>query len=104
MARPSKQIKRAEKVTVRYTKVELRLISKYADRSGISMAEFVRAKSLDHQIRNRLTEEEADYYRKLVGMANNLNQLAHLGHIGKLLTSEILKTLERVNQTIDKLQ
>lgn len=103
MARPTKKIKRAEKVTVRYTKVELRIIAKYADRSGVSKAEFVRAKSLDHQLRNRMSEEEADHYRKLVGMANNLNQLAHQANSGKLLYNEIIKTLEKVNLTIDKL-
>ena len=104
MARPTKSIKRAEKVTVRYTKLELKLIEKYAYRSGISVAKFVRLKSLDHQLKLRLTEEEADHYRKLVGMANNLNQLTKAANSGQVMTIQILKTLEDINSVINKLQ
>ncbi|MEQ9404336.1 MAG: plasmid mobilization relaxosome protein MobC [Cyclobacteriaceae bacterium] len=80
------------------------MIKKYADKTGVSVAEFVRLKSLDHQVRSRLTEDEADLYRKLVGMANNLNQLAKAANSGQTLTNYIIKTLDGVNQTITKLQ
>ena len=75
-----------------------------AERHGISRAEFARLKSLNHKIRATLTSVEADYYRKLTGMANNLNQLALSANRGELLTSKILESLKGINTTIEKLQ
>ncbi|HWJ29680.1 MAG TPA: plasmid mobilization relaxosome protein MobC [Flavisolibacter sp.] len=37
------------------------------------------------EIRTRLTQEERDFVRKLIGMANNLNQLAKACHQEGLL-------------------
>lgn len=45
--------------------------------AGVTMSEFIR-KLLDRgNVIERLTVEQADFIRKLCGMANNLNQLAH---------------------------
>lgn len=103
MARPKKAIKRQHPVKVSYTLTEYKLIEKYADRHGISRAEFVRLKSLNHRLRTRLTVEETDYFRKLVGMANNLNQLTKAANQGEAMTRQILKTLDGINQAIQKL-
>lgn len=104
MARPTKAIKRKEKLTLYYTKAEFKMIEKFADRHGISKAEFARLKSLDHKLRPRLTIQEADYYRQLTGMANNLNQLTRVANQGEVFTMKILETLEAINFTIDKLK
>ena len=104
MARPKKAVKRQHPVKVSYTLTEYKLVQKYAMRHGISAAEFVRLKSLNHRLRPRLTSEEADYYRKLIGMANNLNQLARAANRGEVFTLKILETLEGINFTIDKLR
>ncbi len=104
MARPPKAIKRKEKLTLYYTKAEFKLIEKFADRHGLAKAEFARLKSLDHKLKQRLTSEEADYYRKLIGMANNLNQLARAANRGEVFTLKILETLEGINYAIDKLR
>lgn len=45
--------------------------------AGISAGEFLRRCMRDGQVKERLTPEHTDYVRKLCGMANNLNQLAH---------------------------
>ena len=48
-----------------------------AKSAGVTMSELVR-KVLDKgNVIERLTVEQADFIRKLCGMANNLNQLAH---------------------------
>ena len=104
MARPTKAIKRKEKLTLYYTKTEFRLIEKYADCHGLSKAEFARFKSLNHKLKPRMTPDEADHYRKLTGMANNLNQLARAANRGEVFTMKILTTLEAINYTIDKLR
>ena len=51
-----------------------------------------------------MTEEEADHYRNLVGMHNNLNQLARAANRGGVFTKEILETIEAINFAIDKLR
>ena len=104
MARPLKAIKRKEKLTLYYTKAEFKLIEKFADRHAISKAEFARLKSLDHKLKPRMTPEEADNYRKLTGMANNLNQLARAANRGEVFTLKILETLVGINYAIDKLR
>ncbi len=104
MARPKKAIKRQHPVKVSYTLTEYKLVQKYAERHGVSLAEFARHKSLNHTLKPRLTSEEADYYRKLTGMANNLNQLTRAANRGELFTNEILNTLEAINYTIEKLR
>jgi len=104
MARPTKAIKRKEKLTLYYTKAEFKLIEKFADCHGLAKAEFSRLKSLDHRLKPRMTPEEADHYRKLTGMANNLNQLTKAANRGEVFNIKILETLEAINFTIDKLK
>ena len=104
MSRPPKAIKRQQKLTLYYTKAEFRAITKLAERHGLSKAEFARLKSLNHKVRARLTSEEIDLYRKLAGMANNLNQLAHAANAGQLFTNKILTALADINHAINKLK
>ncbi len=103
MARPIKPIKRGERITVRYSKTEVKFVEKMARETGIEKAEFVRGKSLDHVLKPRLTPEEAAAYKQLTGMANNLNQLAKAANNREILTREILKSLEGINAAITKL-
>lgn len=104
MARPRKAIKRQKFVKVSYTVAEYKFIEKMADRHGISKAEFARLKSLNHRLKARMTPEEADHYRKLTGMANNLNQLVKAANRGEVFTRKILETMEAINFVIDKLR
>jgi len=85
-------------------KAEFMIIVRLAERHGLSLAEFTRLKSLNLKIRARLTSEEADFYRKLAGMANNLNQLAHAANADHLFTTKILEALSNINLVIKKLK
>lgn len=82
----------------------MKLIAKWSVMHALSRAEFVRAKSLDHQVRPRLTPEEINFYRQLAGMANNLNQLAHAANSGRVFTLQIMKALQGINYTIERLK
>jgi hypothetical protein len=103
MARPMKIIKRKERVTIRYTNTELKYIRKVTGDAGLGLAEYVRDSSLNYRIQPRLTPEQTKIYLQLAGMANNLNQLAKSANRRELLTGEILKALEQINQAIEKL-
>ena len=77
--RPTKGIaeKKKYRITVKLTTEDYYTLKGKAKNAGISMSEFVR-KVLDKgKVIERLTIEQANFIRKLCGMANNLNQLAH---------------------------
>jgi hypothetical protein len=102
MARPRKTILKSEVVKVRYTSTEKRLLRSFSDSAGITVSEYIRSKSLDHKLKNRLTQEEVVYLRVLIGMATNLNQIAkkvNMGEATNMLVSEILIT---INNQIQK--
>ena len=69
--------KKKYRITVKLNTQDYYMLKGKAKSAGISMSEFVR-KVLDKgNVIERLTVEQADFIRKLCGMANNLNQLAH---------------------------
>ena len=69
--------KKKYRITVKLTTEDYYTLKGKAKSAGAPMSEFVR-KVLDKgNVIERLTVEQADFIRKLCGMANNLNQLAH---------------------------
>ena len=69
--------KKKYRITVKLKTQDYYTLKSKAKSAGISMSEFVR-KVLDKgNVIERLTVEQADFIRKLCGMANNLNQLTH---------------------------
>ena len=69
--------KKKYRITVKLTTEDDYTLKGKAKNAGVTRSEFVR-KVLDKGIViERLTVEQADFIRKLCGMANNLNQLAH---------------------------
>lgn len=77
--RPTKGVAEKKKycITVKLNTQDYYTLKGKAKSAGITMSEFVR-KVLDKgNVIERLTVEQADFIRKLCGIANNLNQLAH---------------------------
>jgi len=103
MARPKKPIKRGERITIRFTKTEMKTINKITDKIGVDRTEYIRNRSLNYIVHPRLTPEEANIYRQLAGMANNLNQLAKAANNRDIMTVQIVITLEGINEAIRKL-
>ena len=69
--------KKKYRITVKLNTQDYYTLKGKAKGAGVTMSEFVR-KVLDKgNVIERLTIEQADFIRKLCGMANNLNQLAH---------------------------
>jgi outer membrane receptor for Fe3+-dicitrate len=103
MPRPTKGIKRKERITIRYTNTEMKYINKITSDARLSVTEYIRDRSLNYKIRPRLTEEQTRIYLQLAGMANNLNQLAKAANSREIFVGEILKALEQINLAIAKL-
>ena len=77
--RPTKGVaeKKKYRITVKLNTQDYYTLKGKAKSAGVTMSEFVR-KVLDKgHVIERLTVEQADFIRKLCGMANNLNQLTH---------------------------
>ncbi|MCS2850879.1 MobC family plasmid mobilization relaxosome protein [Bacteroides fragilis] len=69
--------KKKYRITVKFTTEDYYTLKGKAKSAGTSMSEFVRKVLEKGVVIERLTIEQADFIRKLCGMANNLNQLAH---------------------------
>ena len=65
------------RVTVKLATPDYYTLKSRARSAGISASEYLRECFRKGYVRQRLTAEHSDYIRKLCGMANNLNQLAH---------------------------
>ena len=77
--RPTKGVAEKKKycITVKLNTQDYYTLKGKAKSTGVTMSEFVR-KVLDKgHVIERLSVEQADFIRKLCGMANNLNPLAH---------------------------
>lgn len=74
--RPAKFIKREIRASVRFTKTEYFIIRQKASKAGIKASAYIRQIAINGAVMTRLNEEERQFVRQLIGMANNLNQLA----------------------------
>ena len=104
--RPTKKLKRELRITARFSKLEHYILQQKAGKAGINVSEFLRQAAITAKVSARLTEEERHIIRQLIGMANNLNQMAKvankegMGGIRLLLEGCLLQ----VNGIINKLQ
>ena len=77
--RPTKGVaeKKKYRITVKLNTQDYYTLKGKAKSAGVTMSEFVRKVLAKGYVIERLNIEQADFIRKLCGMANNLNQLAH---------------------------
>ena len=99
--RPRKAIKRESATGVRFTKAEYLIVKQKANKSGLKLTEYIRAMAIEGKVITRLNEEEKDFFRQLIGMANNLNQLTKKAHQEGMLTA--ILHFEKYRKQIDQL-
>jgi hypothetical protein len=80
IGRPVKVVKKDIRTCVRFTKSEYLAIKGKATKAGMTTAAFLRQSAFQSVIRTRLSLEETQSVRQLVGMANNINQIAKRSH------------------------
>lgn len=78
--RPAKAVKKEVRACVRFTRPEYFIIKEKAAKAGIKASAYIRQIAIYATVTNRLTDEERQFVRQLIGMANNLNQLAKSCH------------------------
>ena len=69
--------KKKYRITVKLNTQDYYTLKGKAKSAGVTMSEFVRKVLAKGYVIERLNIEQADFIRKLCGMANNLNQLTH---------------------------
>src|SRR4051812_44540029 len=74
--RPAKNIKKEINASVRFSRSEYFIVKEKASNCGVSFSNYIRQASIYLKITPRLTDEERHLRRQLVGMANNMNQMA----------------------------
>ncbi|MDP4286187.1 MAG: plasmid mobilization relaxosome protein MobC [Bacteroidota bacterium] len=99
--RPKKLVKREITKGIRFTKAEYFIVKQHASRAGLKITVYVRETALQGKIISRLNEEERQFVRQLIGMANNLNQLTKKGHQEGLLTAVLM--FEKYKNLMDEL-
>ena len=104
--RPSKKLKRELRVTVRFSRLEHYILQQKATKAGMNVSEFIRPAAIYGKVIARQTEEERYFTRQLVGMANNLNQMAKLANTEGITSIRLLSEscLQQVHGLINKLQ
>jgi hypothetical protein len=78
--RPVKAVKKDVRACVRFTRPEYFIIKEKAAMAGMTTSFYMRKVAIHAQVIARLTEEERQIVRKLIGMENNINQIAKCCH------------------------
>ena len=78
--RPVKTVRKEVRTTIRFTRSEYFIVKEKAIKAGIKPSVYLRQLGIKGGIVSRLTVEERHFVRQLIGMANNLNQLAKACH------------------------
>ncbi len=99
-------INRNIRTTVRLSQDEYDTIKKKADKYRISLSTFLRNSSLEYRLKEPISDERKNAYRSIVGMSNNLNQIAKKCHVDGAISmaTEVLQTLDDLNWAIKKLK
>ena len=81
-------------VTVKFSKPDYERLLRRSRQANRTLAEYIRDSAFEAQVVAKHSTEEAATMRNLVGMANNLNQLAKLSHqTGFYRTNEMITAL-----------
>ena len=92
--------KRNHVIPVRLNAKELRFLEEQVEKSGLSREEYIRSLVMGGEVRARPCEHHAELLRKISGLCNNANQLAHVanstGFAGRQSVDEMTRTAREV--------
>jgi hypothetical protein len=103
VARPKKEIKKRKKLTAHCTIGEALTIKAKAEMCRLSVSEYLLKVGLEKNVEAKLSKVEIEIYRKLVGMANNVNQIAKRGNQTGIIDEEDLIDLMKIRTLVLKL-
>lgn len=99
--RPAKAVKRESTTGIRFTKIEYFIVKEKADKSGLKITQYIRQMAINGEVKNRLTKEERHFVSQLIGLSNNINQVAKYCHKEGVLSA--MRYFENYRQQMDEL-
>ena len=104
--RPAKNVKKEIRACIRFTKVEYFIVQDKAEKAALTAAAYIRESAIHALVKARLTDEERQLLRHLIGMSNNLNQIAKACHQEGALQALVYfeQFRDRIDQIIKKLK
>ena len=94
--------KRRHVIPLRLTEKELQHLNRQAEQSGMSREKFLRALIMGKPIRPHPCTHHADLLRKVSGLCNNANQLAHRANSTGVAGQESVDKMIQISQEIWK--
>jgi len=85
--RPKKPIKQEKNLGFFVTHQQHFVIQHKAAQAGVNISDYLRQTAVSGQVMTRWTADEREIFKKLVGMSNDLNELAELARKEGTLTA-----------------
>ena len=83
--------KRNHVIPVRLNARELRELEEQVEKSGLSREEFMRSLILGAQVHAKPCEHHPELLRKIAGLCNNANQLAHVANASGMASGRVYR-------------
>lgn len=90
--------KRNHVIPVRLNAKELRYLDDQVQKSGFSREEYLRSLICGAEVRAKPCEHHAELIRKIAGLCNNANQLAHVANASGMASAESIKEMLRISK------
>lgn len=90
--------KRNHVIPVRINAKELRYLDDQVQTSGFSREEYLRSLICGAEVRAKPCEHHAELLRKIAGLCNNANQLAHVANASGTASAESIKEMLRISK------
>ncbi len=86
--RPAKNPNLSERIRLRVSKEDVRIMQESAQKVNLTLPEYIRENMLKGGVSNIFSKEEQQHKMQLIGMSNNLNQLIKEAHTYGLVSME----------------
>ena len=100
--RPKSSSHRNARLVFRLYALEKKAIELAADKSGLSLSDYIRQCCLNKTIHTRLSQEEIDLYRLLVEYRNNFSRISNLFKERKDFSSDLKQVISSIDQHLKK--
>ena len=90
--------KRNHVIPVRLNDKQLRYLDDLVQTSGFSREEYLRSLICGAEVRAKPCEHHAELLRKIAGLCNNANQLAHVANASGTASAESIKEMLRISK------
>ena len=92
--------KRNHVIPVRLNAKELRYLEEQVKKCGFSREEYLRTLIMGAEVHAKPCEHHGDLLRKIAGLCNNVNQLAHVANATGRAETESVREMLRVSKEV----